>query len=111
MSRRPAPAADPLADLRAATQDGPLPVIATSPPAPQQPEPGEPVNRDTPAWHTDAARRISTAWHADDTAVANLHRGGTCGCNYLATTALRAALGAPVEPVEDEDEHQEDPTP
>ena len=90
--------ADPLADLRepeGATPPGP-------PAAPDvKPDP-EPVDETHDAlWHEDAATRITQAWHADTTSQGFAHKGGVCGCRYLARKALLAALGEPVEALPD----------
>jgi hypothetical protein len=49
---------------------------------------------------------IVVAYHSDTVATGALHKGGTCACRYLARLALRAALGAPVEPVEDQEDDE-----
>lgn len=92
------PPADPLADLRLnddlaaghtpETEDA---VQALRPTAPQ-------------SFHDEARAEIVAAYHADTVATGMLHKGGTCGCRYLAALALRTALGAPQEP-----EVQDDP--
>jgi hypothetical protein len=51
------------------------------------------------AW--DEARAVVIAgWHADSVSLGFLHKGGNCGCRYLAGVALTAVL--PVAPVVDE---------
>lgn len=97
MPRTPAaPPADPLADLRESDTPGP-----PTPPA-ENLEP-EAVPLHTQAWHDRAEAETVAAWHADTTAPGFLHRGGVCGCRYLARTALRATLGPPVAEPEDDD--------
>ena len=89
----PTPAPDPLADLREAD--------TTGPPAPPS-ENLEPavVPLHSQAWHDRAEAETVAAWHADTTAPGFLHRGGVCGCRYLARTGLRATLGPPVADAE-----------
>ena len=100
MPRTPAtvtPAPDPLADLREPDTTGP-----PAPPA-ENLEP-EAVPLHTQAWHDRAEAETVAAWHADTTAPGFLHRGGVCGCRYLARTALRATLGPPVPEADPEGE-------
>lgn len=46
----------------------------------------EPVARE------DSVSVVIAAWHADTTALGFLHKGGVCGCNYLARAALAGVL-------------------
>lgn len=92
-----APAPDPLADLRAPETD---PGLTT------EPTPEVTMLRPTAGaeFHAEARAEIVAAFHGDTVATGMLHKGGTCGCRYLATLALRTALGAPQEPDEAEGE-------
>lgn len=77
MSRQSTPPvqpADPLADLR---EDAPA-----GPPAPEVVEDAAPF---------DVVGAIVAEWHSDTTAQGFAHKGGACGCRYLALGALRAA--------------------
>lgn len=81
----PVPAEDPLADLRdpEALNDTPGPA-----PAPQAPTRALATQDDQ-----DTARaEVVAAWHADTTATGFLHRGGGCGCRYVAGIALATVL-------------------
>ena len=51
---------------------------------------------------TEDVAVMVAAWHADPTAVGFVHRGGMCGCRYLARAALDAAL--PVMASDERDE-------
>jgi hypothetical protein len=37
---------------------------------------------------------LIAAWHADPTALGFLHKGGVCGCHYLANLSVRSILPA-----------------
>lgn len=51
------------------------------------------VTQDT--W--DQARaQVIAGWHGDPVSLGFLHKGGNCGCHYLAGIALQAAM--PVQP-------------
>lgn len=89
----PSPKADPLADLR--------PSEDTTPPGlpPEDMEAVQAIRPTAPqSFHDEARAEIVAAFHGDTVATGMLHKGGTCGCRYLATLALRTALGAPQEP-------------
>lgn len=90
-----APGADPLADLRDETPPGP-------PPGEQDETllDGELTAVYSPAWHEQRTNQIVAAYHADSTAQGFAHKGGACGCRYLARKALQAAVGEPVEALE-----------
>lgn len=86
------PQADPLADLRPSED-------STSPGLTEQDEQEIQALRPTApqSFHDEARAEIVAAFHGDTVATGMLHKGGTCGCRYLATLALRTALGAPQE--------------
>lgn len=86
--------ADPLADLR--QDDTP----AGPPSLDEAPQDAEPRPTFTPEHFREMASEVVVAFHLDTVATGTLHKGGVCACHYLARTALRAALGEPVEPVE-----------
>lgn len=103
----PAPVQDPLADLREPTDErgqatGGLATLTQA----EQAEPAR-VLLTQDAW--DAARaEVIAGWHADTVALGFLHKGGNCGCRYLAGIALSAAMPAgpddtDLEPAEPED--------
>lgn len=71
---RPVAAPDPLADLREG--DGAAAVPSTIRATNRKPEKEDPV------------AAVVRRWHADSTAESLAHRGGTCGCRYLAEIAL-----------------------
>jgi len=96
MPRPAAPVADPLADLRAPEHREP-----EAPAGEVVPE-AEQVTLHSPAWHDQALAQIVGAWHRDKAAQGFAHKGGTCGCRYLARLAMEAVHGQPVEPLEDE---------
>lgn len=102
----PAPDVDPLADLREPSGVTVEPEPADSTPAgeatTQAPE-GLPVVFDR-LWHEQAAIQVVNRWHADRIASRYAHKGGTCGCRYLAQMALVEAVGIPAP-----DPTQEDP--
>lgn len=95
-AQKPAPV-DPLADLRAPDTDPGL----TAEPTPEVVKVRPTAGAD---FHAEARAEVVAAFHADTVATGMLHKGGTCGCRYLATLALRTALGAPQEHAEAEDE-------
>jgi hypothetical protein len=95
-----APAPDPLADLRAPETDPGL----TAEPAPEIVKVRPTAGAD---FHAEARAEIVAAFHTDTVATGMLHKGGTCGCRYLAALALRTALGAPQEPDEPEGEDED----
>lgn len=80
----PAPV-DPLADLRPNESDE-----HTLPPA--EPEQAPVKVQVNAAYMEQAAKDTVAQWHGDTTAAGILHRGGTCGCWYLARSAHRTAL-------------------
>lgn len=83
-------APDPLADLRA---DVRADVPASAPTAPVSLLKAEPRRAPAPEdEHTGEAAlaRIVGSWHANVTTASFAHGGGTCGCRYLAQTALAA---------------------
>lgn len=55
----------------------------------------------SPAQQDDARAVMVAAWHADTTVDRFVHKGGVCGCNYLAGVTVRAILPAVV--TEDDD--------
>lgn len=91
MPRTPAqPAPDPLADLR--TLDEPtavvlvetaVPVVATIPGV-------MPTAEDLALDEDQAVAVVVKVWHADPTAQSFGHKGGACGCAYLARKAAQA---------------------
>lgn len=91
----PEPDVDPLADLR----DPDEPTPETAEPA-ETPPLDEREAVTTEEW--DRARHLAVvAMHADTTAVGFLHRGGACGCWYVAGVTLTAVL--PVQANQDEE--------
>jgi hypothetical protein len=52
-------------------------------------------------WHDAAVTEVVDRWHGDRIAVKYAHKGGSCGCRYLADLALRTVLGAPVQVSDD----------
>lgn len=99
------PTNDPLADLRPA-DDTPAGHTPNTPAEPEGTDALRPVASQD--FHDQAKAEIVAAFHLDQVATGMLHKGGTCGCRYLADLALRTALGAPQEPVQAE-EDPEDP--
>lgn len=110
--RTPQPA-DDLADLRqafgGAEDDARTPVEPLNGPGPsgdtqEPPEgPGEPLA--SPQTREEQRALVIAAWHADTTAHGFVHRGGRCGCRYLADRALDAIAPVQVnEPTDDLDE-------
>ena len=93
MARTATAPADPLADLRPNPDETPAGPDADTQDAVQPIRPTAPQ-----AFHDEARKAIVDAFHADTVATGMLHKGGTCGCRYLATLALRTTLGAPQEP-------------
>lgn len=85
----PAPTApvDPLADLR---EDEDTPLEGSQPGQDAQEGPGRALASQDD--HDTARAEIVAAWHADTTAHGFVHRGGQCGCRYLADLALRTAF-------------------
>lgn len=82
---------DPLADLRGQDEQPP------GPPAPEVAEQAVEIRpMVTQATHDAMRAEILVAFHADTVATGTLHKGGVCGCRYLATLALRTALGEPM---------------
>lgn len=87
---------DPLADLRPPEPTSPA---ALTPPPIQDAEPADgaeatlEVAAFDQAWHEDAITQVVKRWHADRTAERRLHKGGSCGCAYLARLALLEAVG------------------
>lgn len=107
MPRKPAaPPADPLADLRPSDDTPNIPPVTDVQPN----ETEEPFVLDAldAAWHEDAQTRIVAAWHHDTTAQGFAHKGGACGCRYLARKALIAAIGEPVQVSDDDVEAEPD---
>lgn len=100
-AQRPAPAVDPLADLRAPESDPGLTAEPIAEAVKVRPTAGV-------EFHNEARAEIVAAFHGDTVATGMLHKGGTCGCRYLATLALQTVLGAPQEPVQDEDDAEGD---
>lgn len=98
-STTPAEAQDPLAHLRAPEAA----VAQTAPGAPVEPseveEPTEGLAQPQ-EWHDAAVSAIVARWHTDRTAQKYAHKGGSCGCRYLATMALLETVGV-AEPVEE----------
>lgn len=106
MARTPTkttPEIDPLANLRAPESTTPaLPVVTPEEaeeaaleagPAPQGQE-----------WHDAAVSAVVARWHGDRVAVRYGHKGGSCGCRYLASLALLEAVGYAGATEEDEAE-------
>jgi hypothetical protein len=97
-AHRPTEPADPLADLRPGDD---------APALPETEELAEAVKvRPTAGqeFHDEARAEIVAAFHKDTVATGMLHKGGTCGCRYLAALCLQIVLGAPQEPAQDEDD-------
>lgn len=67
--------------------------------------PSVPLN--TQEQRTQHLSQVITAWHHDTVAVGFLHRGGRCGCHYLARVVLDSV--APVEPEAPEEEPEDQP--
>jgi hypothetical protein len=101
---RPAPTtmADPLADLRPSDDSPAGQTPQTEDAAVQAIRPTAPQS-----FHDEARAEIVAAFHGDTVATGMLHKGGTCGCRYLATLALRTAPGAPQEPEVEQEEQGE----
>lgn len=107
----PAPDADPLADLREPSgTDGTVePTPPTGAPAGETTQEGEvleapPVVFDR-LWHEQAAIQVVNRWHSDRIASRYAHKGGTCGCRYLAQMALVEAVGIPApDPIQEDPE-------
>ena len=96
-------AEDPLADVRAAFGgDDAEPVTATEPDPETEAEHSAPLA--TVQDRADAVAVMIAAWHADTVATGFLHRGGRCGCRYIATRALDAM--APIQ-ADDDDADQD----
>lgn len=98
---RPAPAPDPLADLR--MPEPPAGALPEVPPAPPVLEPLEgplaaEVTRFDAVWHEDAIAAVQRRWHSDLIATRALHHGGSCPCHRLARIALLEAVGMALEP-------------
>jgi hypothetical protein len=91
------PVVDPLADLREPGPDLP-PVVGDAQPEvtedqETEPESGALVTQED--W--DRKRDLAVvAMHADTTTLGFLHKGGRCGCHYIAGVILHAIM--PVEP-------------
>lgn len=87
----PTPPADELESLReewGGPDDEP-----TSEPAPEAADGAAPARPlVTEGDRTEDVAVMVAAWHADPTAVGFVHRGGMCGCRYLARVASDAAL-------------------
>jgi hypothetical protein len=64
-----------------------------------EPEPTEPDTLATgsQAVHDRYVSQIVAGWHQDTTAQGFAHKGGACGCRYLAAGAVQALMGSPVE--------------
>lgn len=93
------PPADPLADLR---EGDDLANPETAPPADDDtPTPPGTMALVTPETQAHSRATIMAAWHADTVALGFLHKGGTCGCHYLAGVAVTAALPLTPETPED----------
>lgn len=91
------PTAEALADLRSqftgdddAPERGPAPLDDPGPP--ETATPATFVALASPSDRQGQRAVLIAAWHADTTSVGFLHRGGTCGCRYLANVALDAVL-------------------
>lgn len=78
---------DPLADLREPEDLTPRDAEEA-----EEVEDIAPVEAVTPVEWDQARHLAVVAMHADTTAVGFLHRGGTCGCWYIAGTVLTAIL-------------------
>lgn len=79
--------ADPLADLREEWGAGDEP-----PETPAPETPAAPARKLTdPERHDEDVSVVVAAWHADPTSQGFVHRGGGCGCRYLAGVALNAS--------------------
>lgn len=103
----PEPVADPLAALRDPAEDArTIPGQDQEAPQDDQGETQEdeptPVGLVTQERWDEARREAVVAFHADTTAVGFLHKGGTCGCHYIAGVVLQAVL-----PVQHEDDDLE----
>ena len=102
-TRQPAaPASDPLADLRPPEDTTPAGHTPET-----EAEVAEVRPTATQAQHDAMRAEVVAAYHADTVATGMLHKGGTCGCRYLAGLALQTALGAPQEREDDDAQEQE----
>lgn len=81
---------DPLADLR----DDPTPGdLLENPDAdPENPESVEVRPLVTQGIQDEMVTEVMTVWHADTVSLGFLHKGGACGCRYLAKVALRQVV-------------------
>lgn len=92
----PDPPADPLAAYRE-----PDPTIGDLEYTPDPPaaEPAS-VGLVTQADQDRARAVVVATWHADTVALGFLHKGGVCGCQYLAVLTVQAVVPVTPEPVE-----------
>jgi hypothetical protein len=93
----PAPAVDPLADLREPEDDRYEGAAPGEGDAEDAPEEAGRVMVTQEDWDETVAEVVA-AWHADPTSMGFLHKnnGTMCGCRYVARVALRTAL--PIQP-------------
>lgn len=112
------PPADPLADLRQEWGDTSGADVAPTATTPQEPASGATGPEDdlegqeavserlvTQEEREEQRAQVITAWHADTVSMGFLHRGGRCGCRYLAERVLDAIH--PVAPEPEEGEQKE----
>ena len=82
---------DPLADLR--SDDETPGALLDNPDAdPENPEAVEVRPLVTQDTQDEMVTEVMTVWHADTVALGFLHKGGACGCRYLAKVALRQVV-------------------
>lgn len=86
-------AVDPLAEFREPTSDR-YPGEQTDTPPEQESVSVAVITQD--AWDQARAQMVA-GWHADTVSLGFLHKGGNCGCHYLAGVALTAAMPAAPE--------------
>lgn len=89
------PPGDKLADLREAWGADDEPTTQPEATEPEGDDEGEVRPLISRSLQDEAARRAVVAWHNDPVAQGFIHRGGTCGCQYLARLAF--AVSAPAE--------------
>lgn len=87
---------DPLADLRA---ESPAALTITDAP-PTEDQTPDTLATGPQAVHDQYVGQIVAGWHQDTTAQGFAHKGGACGCRYLAAGAVQALMGSPVEVLE-----------
>lgn len=104
----PAPAADPLADLRESDDDAPT-ILPGGREVPAEPVAVELRPMVSEELHQELVAEMVAAWHQDPTSQGFLHGGGSvCGCHYIARHALRVAV--PVMTEADQEERELEPS-